>query len=78
MTEPEDGVVVDATGLRCPEPVRRLAAGIAEVEAGVTVVLDATDPASRVDVPVWCRLHGHRLIAIDEHGDGWRFRVVRS
>lgn len=78
MTVQEEDVVVDATGLRCPLPVSHLAAAVAEVAAGTPVVLLATDPASRVDVPVWCRLHRHRLVAIEEHGDGWRYRVVRT
>lgn len=77
MTEP-DGVVVDATGLRCPVPVGRLAAAVADVEVGTHVTLLATDPASRVDVPVWCRLHRHRLVAAEEFGDGWRYRIVRT
>lgn len=71
-------VVVDATGLRCPVPVRRLAEAVTTVEVGTRVTLLATDPSSRVDVPVWCRLHRHRLTAIEEDGSGWRYLVVRS
>lgn len=71
-------VVVDAVGLCCPVPVGRLADAIATVEVGSPVALLATDPSSRVDVPVWCRLQRHRLQAVDEHGDGWRYLVVRA
>jgi tRNA 2-thiouridine synthesizing protein A len=73
-----DAVVVDATGLRCPLPVSRLAAAVADVPIDTVITLLATDPAARVDVPVWCRLHRHRLTAVDEHEGGWRFRVVRT
>jgi tRNA 2-thiouridine synthesizing protein A len=72
-----DAVVVDAEGLRCPLPVTRLAAAVAEIEVGRSLLLLSTDPASRVDVPVWCRLHRHRLVAVEQHEDGWRFHVVR-
>jgi len=71
-------VEVDATGVRCPIPVSRLAETIATVEIGTLVALRATDPSSRVDVPVWCRLQRHRLQAVEEQGDGWRYLVVRS
>lgn len=71
-------VVVDATGLRCPIPVQRLATAVAAIEVGAMVDLLATDPSSRVDVPVWCRLKRHRLRSVEEEGDGWRFRVVRT
>ncbi|MFU8841299.1 MAG: sulfurtransferase TusA family protein [Nitriliruptoraceae bacterium] len=73
-----DGVTVDASGLRCPLPVTRLAAALAEVDVGTPVSLLATDPAARVDVPVWCRLHRHRLTAVDEQDGAWSFRVIRS
>jgi tRNA 2-thiouridine synthesizing protein A len=71
-------VTVDATGLRCPVPVARLAEAMRTVEIGSRVALLATDPSSRVDVPVWCRLHRHRLTAIEDDGAGWRYLVVRA
>jgi tRNA 2-thiouridine synthesizing protein A len=71
-------VVVDATGLRCPLPVSRLAAALAEVPIGTVISLLATDPASQVDVPVWCRLHRHRLTSVEAHDGGWCFRVIRT
>ncbi|MFP4312425.1 MAG: sulfurtransferase TusA family protein [Nitriliruptoraceae bacterium] len=77
MSEPAE-VVIDATGLRCPLPVTHLADALAEVPVGHSVMLLATDPSARVDVPVWCRLHRHRLRSVAEDGDQWSFRVVRA
>lgn len=69
---------VDATGLHCPLPVRALAEAIGAVDVGGLVELTATDPTSRMDVPVWCRLQRHRLQAVTEVEGGWRFRVQRT
>lgn len=68
-------VHVDATGLSCPAPVRELARAVTAAAAGDVVELTATDPAARVDVPVWCRLQRHRLLAITEVEGGWCFEV---
>jgi tRNA 2-thiouridine synthesizing protein A len=69
---------VDATGLSCPMPVIELARAIGDVEVGALVRLLATDPAARIDVPVWCRMQRQRLCAMDEDAEGvWRFLVER-
>ncbi len=70
---------VDARGRRCPQPVIELAAAIADVAPDAVVDLLADDPAARVDVPVWCRMRRHRLLALDEDDDGvLHFRVQRT
>lgn len=71
-------IPVDATGLSCPAPVLELAKAMAAAELGDVVELTATDPAARVDVPVWCRLQRHRLRTIAELEVGWRFEVERN
>lgn len=69
---------VDARGRSCPVPVIELAAGIQQVEIDEVVRLLATDPAASVDVPVWCRLQRHELLARRHLDDGsWRFDVRR-
>lgn len=68
---------VDATGLTCPMPVIELSSAIEQVPVGGAVRLLATDPTSRVDVPVWCRMRRHRLLALDEDGPLLRFLVER-
>lgn len=68
---------VDATGLACPMPVIELAKAIRDVEVGERVRLLATDPAAKVDVPVWCRMQRQELVRQDESDGVWRFEVHR-
>jgi tRNA 2-thiouridine synthesizing protein A len=70
---------VDATGLTCPMPVIELSQAVEAVEVGAVVRLLATDPTSRVDVPVWCRMRRHRLLSLDEDVEAGvlRFLVER-
>ncbi len=75
---PADRQVVDARGLACPRPVIDLAAAIDRASVGHVVELWADDPAARVDVPVWCRMRGQRLQAVDDVDGAIRFRVQKA
>ncbi len=44
-------------------PVIELAKAIERVAVGEVVALIATDPAARVDVPVWCRMQRQALVS---------------
>ena len=76
---PEVDVEVDATGLSCPLPVIELAKAVGRVDVGSVVRLLATDPAAKVDVPVWCRMQRHELRAQALRDDRvWVFEVCRA
>jgi tRNA 2-thiouridine synthesizing protein A len=69
-------VLLDATGQRCPLPVIALAKVARGLAAGTVVVVIATDPAARHDVPAWARLRGHDVLEITESERGtWRLSV---
>jgi tRNA 2-thiouridine synthesizing protein A len=80
--EPADGdevaTEVDARGLACPIPVIELARAVEAQTVGALVRLLATDPAAKVDVPVWCRMQRQGLRAATEADDGsWVFLVEK-
>lgn len=69
-------VLLDATGQRCPLPVIALAKAARGLAAGTVVVVIATDPAARHDIPAWARLRGHEVLEIAEPEPGiWRLSV---
>jgi len=59
-------IEVDARGLRCPLPVIRLAAAAQNAAAGTLIIVLATDPAARHDIPAWCRMRDHELREVTE------------
>lgn len=77
---PHPVVEVDARGLRCPVPVIRLAAALAEHPPGTLVRLLATDPAATTDVPAFCRMRDAQLVAVLDEGDhaAYLVRAVSS
>ncbi len=56
-------VELDERGRLCPLPVIALARAAAALPAGGVVRLLADDPAAAADVPAWCRMRGHELLA---------------
>ena len=61
-----DPIEVDARGLRCPLPVIRLAEAARDAPAGTWIVVLASDPAARHDIPAWCRMRNHKLHEMTE------------
>ena len=60
---------LDARWLLCPMPVIRLQDFVSGLPAGDLVEILCTDPGTRSDIPAWCRINGHQLVAIEEQRD---------
>jgi TusA-related sulfurtransferase len=75
---------LDARGLLCPLPVIRTQDRIRTLQPGELLEVIATDPGTMQDIPSWCRVHGHQLLAVDtvddESGGGlvYRFEIQVS
>ena len=54
---------LDARRLMCPLPVIRTQNRIAELHSGDTLEVCATDAGALHDIPTWCRIHGHEVLA---------------
>ena len=64
----ETDKILDALGLRCPEPVMMIRKEVRSMAIGETLLVKADDPATVRDIPSFCRFMGHELIEqnIDE------------
>jgi tRNA 2-thiouridine synthesizing protein A len=67
---------LDARGLRCPLPVLKMEKRLAQLSAGSTLVVLATDPIARIDIPLYCTQHGHDCATTSE-GEALRFEIVK-
>jgi len=68
-----DIVELDARRLLCPMPVIRLQDCINRQPDGARVRISCTDPGALNDIPTWCRINGHQVLATDETGGRDRF-----
>lgn len=73
-TEPE---TIDARGLKCPLPVLKMEKCIAALPPGAWLVVLATDPMARVDIPLFCRQNGHDC-TVSADGDVLRFEITKG
>lgn len=69
---------IDAIGLLCPLPVLRAAKELRAMAPGELLRLRATDPAAIIDVPHFCTEGGHRLAAMEEHGEEIHYFIEKG
>jgi len=50
---------------------------LARLPPGTPLVVLATDPMARVDIPLYCRQNGHRC-DVSAEGDVFRFSLVKA
>lgn len=58
------------SGLKCPLVVLRTKKALTELEPGQRLLVIATDPSSRKDIPAFAELAGYRLLLNEEGSDG--------
>lgn len=73
-----DQNLIDARGLRCPEPLMLLKAKMRLLHPGDTAELWSDDPVSARDVPAYCRFLGHELIAAPDQDHPCRYIVKKG
>lgn len=71
-------VEVDARRLLCPMPVIRLQDCINQLPPGSEVRITCTDPGTQNDIPTWCRINGHRILASSQKQDEFIFLVRKD
>ena len=55
--------ILEAEGLRCPEPVMMVRKTIRNMQEGEILLVKADDPSTTRDIPSFCRFMDHQLIA---------------
>ena len=69
---------LDVKGLLCPLPVLKARKALQPLASGDELLLEATDPASVIDVPHFCREAGHALVDSGEADGVYRFRIRKG
>lgn len=72
-----DSATIDACGLKCPLPVLKMEKHLAALPAGANLLVLATDPMARIDIPLYCKQNGHAC-AVSSDGDILRFAIIKA
>lgn len=59
--------ILDARRLLCPMPVIKTQNKIKNLKPGDILEVICTDPGVINDIPAWCRINGHKVLAIHNH-----------
>ncbi|QEP42577.1 sulfurtransferase TusA family protein [Ectothiorhodospiraceae bacterium BW-2] len=69
---------LDASGLNCPLPILRAKKAIAQLSAGQTLRIVATDPGSVKDFEAFCKQTGNELVESGEEGGKFVFLIKKA
>jgi tRNA 2-thiouridine synthesizing protein A len=70
--------LLDAKNLNCPLPILKAKKAIADVPAGGTLEVLATDPGSVPDFKAFCEAGGHTLLEQSDDAGTYRFLIRRA
>lgn len=74
----EEDDSLDATGLRCPEPLMIARNRLRDMQSGDILKITATDPSTSWDFPNFCRFLGHELIRSEESDDHYIYWIRKA
>lgn len=66
---------LDCHRLLCPLPVIRVQDRVATLAPGDTLTAVCTDPGALQDIPAWCRINGHALLATETRDDEYLITI---
>ena len=71
-------ILIDAKGLKCPQPLLQAKLGIKQISTHQTLLLVATDPGTDLDLEVWCERFGHRIIQTKLQNNSYHFWIKKG
>ncbi len=63
---------IDCRKLLCPMPVIRVQQRVQELAPGDELEAICSDPGVLQDIPAWCRVNGHEVLATQSEGAEYR------
>lgn len=75
---PDSDEILDVRGLLCPLPVLKARKRLMAMDPGRVLLVQATDPASVIDVPHYCNESGNQLVEHSTDGDTHNYWIRRT
>ena len=78
MDEIKPDSVLDCEGLLCPMPVVKLKEAMKALKPGQVIMMTATDPGSKADIPAFARRTQNELLKMNETNGKFEYFLRRS
>jgi len=69
---------LDATGLKCPEPLMLVRAALRDLNSGDLLKVTATDPTTERDLLQLCQYMRHEMVEMKSTGEQWDFCIRKA
>jgi tRNA 2-thiouridine synthesizing protein A len=69
---------LDCVGLFCPMPIARTKEEIEKIDVGMTLKVEADDPAAEEDITRYAKRAGHEIIKVEKSGNIVSFWIRRK
>lgn len=70
--------ILEAEGLRCPEPVMMVRKTIRGMRDGEILLVKADDPSTVRDIPSFCRFMDHQLLAEKTDSTPYQYLIKKG
>lgn len=77
MSLPQPQRILDATGLKCPQPILKLSVVSADMKPGEILEIIGDCPTFEKDVVVWCARLKKTLLLIRDAGNNRKHALIR-
>ena len=74
----EADIDIDATGLRCPEPLMVVRNKLMDMSAGQVIKITATDPSTSWDLPNFCKFLSHEMVHQEIEDEIYRYWIKKG
>ncbi|MFV1872888.1 MAG: sulfurtransferase TusA [Oleiphilus sp.] len=78
QTQYDSTEILDTQGLYCPEPIMMLHSKMDELSVGAQLLIIATDPATKRDIPKFCQFLGHKLLKQQESDQSFQYLIEKA
>lgn len=78
MSERTSAAIYDLRGLKCPLPVLKTRKRMKDMAPGTLIWVETSDPLAVIDMPHFCREHGHTLRETQSVESGHRFLIEKA
>lgn len=69
--------ILDASGLKCPQPVLKLSVMSADMKPGEILEVIGDCPTFETDIRVWCQRLKKTLLSINDEGNYRKRAIIR-